>query len=194
MAGEYVQMEEEIKTVAKIKDFYQVLGVSKDADEAVIKNAYKKLALKFHPDKNKCPGAREAFNKVSTAYTTLIDKDKRANYDRFGSEEEIMRAQANRQQQYHRQQAQYEDHFDEFDFVFRQFFGGMQAGQFYYQRPRAQPHQRQHQQPAHAGFQFNIFHLMLLFTFAMTFLPSLFESKPYYSFNPSQQYQYRVQT
>lgn len=194
MAGAYSHMEEEIRTILKIKDYYKVLGVDRDADELVIKTAYKKLALKFHPDKNKCQGAREAFNKVSTAYTTLVDKDKRTHYDRFGSAEDIMREQANRQQQFYHQQAGYNDHFDEFDFIFRQFFGGMQAyGRFYNQRPhQAQNYQRRQQ--ANAGPQLNIFHFIILATFAMTFLPKFFESKPYYSFLPSYEYSHQRQT
>lgn len=80
------QKLEEVQAVLKIKDYYQLLGVGKDADEVAIKNAYKKLALKFHPDKNKAQGAKEAFNKISNAYETLSNADKRANYDRYGSE------------------------------------------------------------------------------------------------------------
>ncbi|KWU41260.1 DnaJ-domain-containing protein [Rhodotorula sp. JG-1b] len=68
-------------------DFYQRLGVSRDADDDAIKRAYKKLALKHHPDRNK--GSEEAskkFKEVSEAYEVLSDKDKRAIYDQFGEE------------------------------------------------------------------------------------------------------------
>lgn len=67
------------------KDFYDVLGVSKDADEKTLKSAYRKLAMKYHPDRN--PGdakAEAAFKEVSEAYDTLKDAQKRAAYDRFG--------------------------------------------------------------------------------------------------------------
>ena len=69
------------------KDFYEVLGVSKDAAQADIKKAYRKLALKYHPDKNQ--GDKEAeskFKEISAAYEVLSDQDKRAKYDRFGHE------------------------------------------------------------------------------------------------------------
>lgn len=67
------------------RDYYEVLGVDKKADESTIKKAYRKLALKYHPDKNQ--GDKEAENKfkeVNEAYEILSDKDKRQRYDQFG--------------------------------------------------------------------------------------------------------------
>lgn len=69
----------------KYKDYYATLGVSKDADEKEIKQAYRKLARKYHPDVN--PGNKEAeekFKEISEANEVLSDKKKRAKYDRFG--------------------------------------------------------------------------------------------------------------
>ncbi|KAK4336520.1 hypothetical protein RND71_044236 [Anisodus tanguticus] len=60
--------------------------VSKDATEAEIKKKYRKLALALHPDKNKAPGAIEAFKAVGNAFAVLSDKDKRKQYDMYGSE------------------------------------------------------------------------------------------------------------
>lgn len=68
------------------KDFYKTLGVSKKATEEEIKKAYKKLALKFHPDKNKSPGAEEKFKELAEAYEILSDKKKRDIYDQVGEE------------------------------------------------------------------------------------------------------------
>lgn len=67
------------------RDYYEVLGVSKDAAEGEIKKAYRKLALKYHPDKN--PGdteAEERFKEAAEAYSVLSDSEKRQSYDRFG--------------------------------------------------------------------------------------------------------------
>lgn len=67
------------------RDYYEVLGVSRDASEADIKKAYRKLARQYHPDRN--PGDKQAearFKEVQEAYDVLNDKPKRAQYDRFG--------------------------------------------------------------------------------------------------------------
>ena len=67
------------------RDYYEVLGVEKSADESAIKSAYRKLAKKYHPDMN--PGDQEAekkFKEASEAYAVLSDADKRRKYDQFG--------------------------------------------------------------------------------------------------------------
>ncbi len=67
------------------RDYYEVLGVDRDADARTIKRAFLKKARKLHPDVNKEPGAEEQFKEVNEAYSVLSDERKRANYDRFGS-------------------------------------------------------------------------------------------------------------
>jgi len=69
--------------VAK-RDLYEILGVSKDASEADIKKAYRKLSKKYHPDINKEPGADEKFKEIAEAYEILGDAQKRAAYDQYG--------------------------------------------------------------------------------------------------------------
>jgi curved DNA-binding protein len=69
----------------KYKDYYEVLGVERDADPADIKRAYKRLARKYHPDVSKERDAEERFKEVGEAYDVLRDKDKRATYDNLGN-------------------------------------------------------------------------------------------------------------
>ena len=70
-----------------MKDYYDVLGISRDADEHMIKKAYRKLAMKHHPDKNKGDEqAADMFKTISQAYATLSDPEKRSVYDRYGED------------------------------------------------------------------------------------------------------------
>ena len=69
------------------KNYYEILGVSRDADEKAIKSAFRKLAMKYHPDRN--PGkqkeANEQFKEINEAYAVLGDPEKRKQYDQFGT-------------------------------------------------------------------------------------------------------------
>jgi curved DNA-binding protein len=70
----------------KYQDYYQILGVSRDAEQSDIKKAYRKLARQYHPDVNEDAGAEEKFKLANEAYEVLKDSDKRQAYDRFGSD------------------------------------------------------------------------------------------------------------
>ncbi|EKK20211.1 molecular chaperone DnaJ [Fructilactobacillus florum] len=67
------------------KNYYDVLGVAKDASEKDINHAYRHLSKKYHPDLNKEPGAEAKFKEITEAYEVLSDQQKRANYDQYGS-------------------------------------------------------------------------------------------------------------
>ncbi|MEO9321732.1 MAG: molecular chaperone DnaJ [Nitrososphaera sp.] len=75
------------------RDYYEVLGLQKSASKDDIKNAYRKLALQFHPDRNKASGAEEKFKEISEAYAVLSDDEKRKRYDTYGQvgSEEVFR-------------------------------------------------------------------------------------------------------
>jgi len=68
------------------KDYYNILGIKKGATEKEIKKAYREMALKYHPDKNKSAGAEEKFKEIAEAYEVLSDKKKREVYDQYGEE------------------------------------------------------------------------------------------------------------
>ncbi|XP_010155861.1 PREDICTED: dnaJ homolog subfamily B member 5-like, partial [Eurypyga helias] len=68
------------------KDYYKILGIQSGANEDEIKKAYRKMALKYHPDKNKDPSAEEKFKEIAEAYDVLSDPKKRAVYDQYGEE------------------------------------------------------------------------------------------------------------
>jgi curved DNA-binding protein len=70
----------------KYQDYYQILGVTRDADKSDIKKAYRKLARQYHPDVNSEASAEEKFKQANEAYEVLKDKDKRQAYDRFGAD------------------------------------------------------------------------------------------------------------
>jgi curved DNA-binding protein len=67
------------------RDYYETLGVPRDASSEDIRRAYRKLAREYHPDVNKDPGAEDRFKEISEAYEVLRDEEKRKRYDRFGS-------------------------------------------------------------------------------------------------------------
>ena len=70
--------------MADKRDYYEVLGVDKTADEKEIKKAYRKLAMKYHPDVSEEEGSEEKFKEISEAYAVLSDEEKRQRYDQFG--------------------------------------------------------------------------------------------------------------
>src|SRR5580704_8550522 len=71
--------------MADSKDYYDILGVSKTASADEIKRAYRKLALQYHPDRNKTKEAEEKFKEVTKAYEVLSNEEKRKSYDQFGA-------------------------------------------------------------------------------------------------------------
>jgi molecular chaperone DnaJ len=66
------------------RDYYEILGVSRSAEKEEIKQSYRRLARKYHPDVNKDAGAEEQFKDISQAYEVLSEPETRARYDRFG--------------------------------------------------------------------------------------------------------------
>ncbi|XP_063708620.1 dnaJ homolog subfamily B member 12 [Culicoides brevitarsis] len=179
---------EVVKKVKKCKDYYEVLGVKKEATDSEIKKAYKKLALQLHPDKNKAPGAAEAFKAVGNAVAILTDAEKRKQYDLYGSQE---------QQNYTRRHTHYNEYAYSRGFesdvtaeeLFNIFFGGSYPSQNIYMRQRRfnrqHEHQQREQQPSYAAF-INLLPIILLIGLSM--MSSFFISDPIYSLSPSQKF------
>lgn len=106
------------------KDYYEILGVDKNASSAEIKKAYRKMAIKYHPDKN--PGDKQAednFKKAAEAYEILSDPDKKARYDQFGHA-----AFEGGQGGFHTGHMNMEDIFSQFGDIFGGAFGGGFSG------------------------------------------------------------------
>ncbi|XP_043958727.1 dnaJ homolog subfamily B member 12b [Gambusia affinis] len=80
------EQQEAVRSIKQCKDFYEILGLQKDFSEDELKRSYRKLALKFHPDKNHAPGATEAFKAIGNAYAVLSNANKRRQYDQWGEE------------------------------------------------------------------------------------------------------------
>ncbi len=92
--SEEEERDRECEKIINKKDYYEILGVNKNSSEDDIRRAYKKLAVKFHPDKNSSKHSADAFKKVSHAFSVLSNPEKKRNYDTFGSEEGMTRGNA----------------------------------------------------------------------------------------------------
>eukprot|EP00357_Protocruzia_adherens_P003804 CAMPEP_0115022264 /NCGR_PEP_ID=MMETSP0216-20121206/31430_1 /TAXON_ID=223996 /ORGANISM="Protocruzia adherens, Strain Boccale" /LENGTH=295 /DNA_ID=CAMNT_0002394881 /DNA_START=55 /DNA_END=942 /DNA_ORIENTATION=+ len=187
--GKYTPEQEAMcKTILGKKDFYDILGVSRQAAEDEIKKNYRKLALKLHPDKNQAPSSTEAFKTVSKAFACLSDAEKRKYYDTYGEEHTT----PGRPQGRHAGAAYYyEDEFDP-DELFRMFFGGNvfahQGGIYRRQYRRQQPNRQQAQHGNLSSLlQLLPIFLLLLMSFINNWAnPDL---STYYSFNETRTHQ-----
>ena len=183
--------DEACEKIITNNNYYEILGVTKETSNDDIKRAYKKLALKFHPDKNKSPKAEEAFKKIATAYQTLTDPKKRELFDKYGSEEEYReKIYQERQQQF-----EYED-FDAYD-IFDMFFGNIDPEILRRQRRRFRRAQAQQQvqiNPRLIKFMpfINLIPFLLM---SLTYLlPYIFRSKELYVFEKNKDYPYEKKT
>jgi len=122
--------------LASKQDYYVTLGISRDASQEEIKNAYRKLALQYHPDRNRSPDAEEKFKEVSEAYAILSDSEKRQQYDALGSEG--IKKQYKQEDIYNRQN--FQDIFSEFGFDDNNLFNRIFGRGFTSQRSQPEPH------------------------------------------------------
>ncbi|WAR25546.1 DNJB9-like protein [Mya arenaria] len=150
---------------AKAKDYYEILGVKRDAKEKDIKRAFRKLAIKYHPDKNKDPDAEKQFIEIAHAYEVLSDADKRKHYDQFGSDS----GQAN---------GGGGGGSGGFDFNFNDFFKGFDEAF----KAHHEHHHHQHQQNQQNHFKFHEQHRSQFFNFDDLFEDT--DDSDFFNFDP----------
>ncbi|KAJ5066447.1 hypothetical protein M0811_13647 [Anaeramoeba ignava] len=189
----------EIKKVLKKKCLYEVLEVEKTADLTQIKSSYRKLAMKFHPDRNKTTGSAEAFKKIGQAYSILSDETKRKRYDQFGDESEVnistptfrYRRNGDPRHYYYSEFGPEFNPFDLFDFFFE-----MQDYSSVRMQNRRRNH-RQRRQPQQE--ESNIISLILRFSpfllfFILILSTKLFETEETFSFTRQGNYVLKKET
>jgi len=203
---------ESVKRIRKCKNYYEMLGVSKDFSESELKKSYRKLALAFHPDKNSAPGASEAFKAIGNAYAVLSDAEKKRQYDLYGDEEPV---RSRRGHHHHHGFYEYDDPSHGFqadmtaEEIFNMFFGGGMPGSSVYvrrggrwQRQAGGNHDDHHGGHHHTGHHYDsssnfsaIFQLMpILLLILVSMISSLLVSDPLYNLEPSHKYNIQRKT
>ena len=174
------------KELLKKKDYYDILNIKKDANESEIKRAYKKMAIKFHPDKNDSKLAEECFKKISEAYQCLSNPEKKNFYDKYGNEEEF------KQKYYQANHRYYQEEMDPFE-AFNMFFGNgffqNHGTRFYYSSDNDEGQTRNNRSIIHF-----LPIIMLLIVYILPNLTFLFESKPLYQFTRNSAYNHKRKT
>ncbi|XP_075215842.1 dnaJ homolog subfamily B member 12 [Lycorma delicatula] len=193
--GDYSKEQlESVKRIKKCKDYYEVLGIDKEATDSDIRKAYKKLALQLHPDKNKAPGAAEAFKAIGNAVAVLTDPEKRKQYDLYGSDEERISTKSSHSN-YH--EFNYTRGFESdvtAEELFNMFFGGgfHSANNVYVRRGNGQWRRQQdtHAQPQREANGYAVFlqvvPVLVLIAFSM--MSSLLMSESVYSLVQNQKF------
>lgn len=201
-----------VKTIRSKKCHYEILMVNKTASDDEIKRAYRKLALKLHPDKNKAPGADEAFKLVSKAFSVLSDPQERAHYDRYGDMEGRPSGPGFRGGRPRYAAASFNGVEVDAEELFRMFFGGnpFMAGATFgggfggtgsrHGNPQRNRHQQQqyphHRQPQHHPQQSSAIRLMMsLAPIIMLLIFNLFSgSTPPYSLSQTREFPFPAST
>lgn len=184
-----------VKRIKKCKDYYEILGVTKESGDSDIKKQYRKLALQFHPDKNKAPGAAEAFKAIGNAFAVLSDPQKRKQYDLYGSEEQ-QRVRRSNQTYYDNGFYDYTRGFEgdlSADEIFNMFFGGgFPSGNVYVRRGGNRWREANQRQNAHAnneaasGYNVLLQMMPVLVLLCLSLMSTFFVSDPAYSLSRTQ--------
>ena len=177
----------EVKRINKLKDYYEILGVEKDASDSDLRRAYKKLALQFHPDKNRAPGSTEAFKAIGNSFAVLSNPEKRKKYDLYGPDSPALNHNHS-----HNHHHEFEADITPED-LFNMFFGGMAGNQVFvhrrHHRRRRQRHHDEEEHEVHEGRLGGVMHLIPILIFlGLSLLTSLMVQDPPYSFTLSGPY------
>lgn len=173
------EMAQMVQKVLRCKDYYELLGVQRNAAEDECKKAYRKLALKLHPDKCHAPGAEEAFKKLSKAFQCLSDPDRKSLYDQYGDEERVPQ---------HHRHAHHQDFMAPED-LFAAFFG---QGAFFQGHP-GQHRQQHHEQDPEAARRAQLFQMLPVLLLVVLTLASNLGGRDgagRFSFQPQGSYQF----
>ena len=196
-----------VNKVLRCKDFYEILGVAKDTDDTGLKKAYRKLAQKSHPDKNKAPNADECFKKVSAAYDCLSNKEKRHRYDQGGGDDLFATENVQQAGQGFRGGGgtyYYSGNMDPNDIFFNFFSGGgfedafgMNGPQFrqrYQNQRRRQPERDENRPPANklTSMILQFFPIIVILSYLLQ--NPIFMKSQYYSFRQTNKFPYKRAT
>lgn len=189
---------EAVKRIKKCKDYYEILGVSKEATDSEIKKAYKKLALHLHPDKNRAPGSSEAFKAIGNAVAVLTDAEKRKQYDLYGTDEERIRHSSHASAEAYTRGFESDVTAEE---LFNMFFGGAfpSSGNVYvrrgnrWQRRGTDEHsQQQHRDTNNYSILMQMLPILILI--ALSMMSSLLVSDPVYSLTQNSKFPIKKMT
>jgi len=198
-----------VKKIKSSKDYYEILGVSKEATDTDLKKAYRKLALQFHPDKNKAPGTAEAFKAIGNAFAILSDAEKRKQYDLYGSEAANSTSHHHRQSSAQHYEYGYTRGFESdmtAEELFNMFFGGAfpsttmytsngrRRTRYYYSNGQATEPGGTQQGGEANNVTMALQVLPILFFILVTLVSSLFVSDPVYSLARTQKYNVKRST
>lgn len=195
---ETAEQSDAVKKIKNCNDFYEILGVPKTASDSDLKKAYRKLALQYHPDKNKTTGSTDAFKIIGKAFSVLSDAQKRKQYDNYGPES--FESSGGAPSRSHSHRSQYSTHYswneEEFsaDELFNLFFGGAAAHN--QQRRRQQAAHQQHRGQNDTNFTSSaqnnyavLFQLMpILLIILLSLISNLMIGDPTYNLQKTSKY------
>ncbi|XP_060520570.1 dnaJ homolog subfamily B member 12 isoform X2 [Cylas formicarius] len=180
---------EGVKRIRSCKDYYEILQISKDATDSEIKKSYRRIALQMHPDKNKAPGADEAFKAVGNAVAVLTDPEKRKQYDLYGNEED----RPQRSHNYNTYSRGFEADVNAEE-LFNMFFGSGFTGSNVYVRRggrwqrQTTGSQQEHRHREQNSFSAFIQLLPIIIAILLSMASSFFISDPAYSLQANSKY------